>query len=168
VQKFDRVEVVPSYLNREAWLKACVGLGRTRLLGIAQWQPWSRRKAIVAWCQGTLLCGAQGLGLHTLHHCWRTCSESAGRIWAAPHEERWVIRLCLLLRGWGHCRITLSSVQAAPWRGHLDFYPLRHKVCEDLRLDRLPGAKLDFKFSKLDRPLDDAAAVVAVVDDKFE
>jgi hypothetical protein len=23
-------------------------------------------------------------------------------------------------------------------RGHLDLYPLRHKVCEDLRLDRLP------------------------------
>jgi hypothetical protein len=35
-------------------------------------------------------------------------------------------------------------------RGHLDFCPLRHKVCEDLRLDCLPRAKLDFELSKLD------------------
>jgi hypothetical protein len=35
-------------------------------------------------------------------------------------------------------------------RGHLDLCPLRHKVCEDLRLDRLPRVKLDFKLSKLD------------------
>jgi hypothetical protein len=35
-------------------------------------------------------------------------------------------------------------------RGHLDFRPFRHKLCEDLRLDRLPGAKLDFELSKLD------------------
>jgi hypothetical protein len=35
-------------------------------------------------------------------------------------------------------------------RGHLDLCPLRHKVCEDLRLDRLPGAKLNFELSKLD------------------
>jgi hypothetical protein len=35
-------------------------------------------------------------------------------------------------------------------RGHLDLCPLRHKVCEDLRLDRLPRAKLDFELSKLD------------------
>jgi hypothetical protein len=51
-------------------------------------------------------------------------------------------------------------------RGHLDFCPLRHKVCEYLRLDRLPGAKLDLEFSKLDRPLDDAAVGVAVGDDQ--
>jgi hypothetical protein len=50
-------------------------------------------------------------------------------------------------------------------RGHLDFCPLRHEVCEDLRLDHLMGAKLDFKFSKLNRPLDDAVVGVAVVDD---
>jgi hypothetical protein len=35
-------------------------------------------------------------------------------------------------------------------RGHLDLCPLKHKVCEDLRLDRLPGAKLNFELSKLD------------------
>jgi hypothetical protein len=35
-------------------------------------------------------------------------------------------------------------------RGHLDLCPFRHKVCEDLRLDHLPGAKLNFEFSKLD------------------
>jgi hypothetical protein len=35
-------------------------------------------------------------------------------------------------------------------RGHLDLCPLRHKVCEDLRLDHLPGAKLDLELSKLD------------------
>jgi hypothetical protein len=35
-------------------------------------------------------------------------------------------------------------------KGHLDLCPLRHKVCEHLRLDLLPGAKLDFKLSKLD------------------
>jgi hypothetical protein len=50
-------------------------------------------------------------------------------------------------------------------RGHLDFCPLRHKVCEDLQLDGLLGAKLDFEFSKLDRPLDDAAIGVVVSDD---
>jgi hypothetical protein len=35
-------------------------------------------------------------------------------------------------------------------RRHMDFCPLRHKVCEDLRLDCLPRAKLDFELSKLD------------------
>jgi hypothetical protein len=35
-------------------------------------------------------------------------------------------------------------------KGHLDLCPLGHEVGEDLRLDRFPGAKLDFKFSKLD------------------
>jgi hypothetical protein len=50
-------------------------------------------------------------------------------------------------------------------RGHLDFCPFRHEVCKDLRLDRLPEAKIDFKFSKLDWPLDDAAVSVAVADD---
>jgi hypothetical protein len=35
-------------------------------------------------------------------------------------------------------------------RGHLDLCPFRHEVGEDLRLDRLPGAKLDFELSKLD------------------
>jgi hypothetical protein len=35
-------------------------------------------------------------------------------------------------------------------RGHLDLCQLRHKVCEDLRLDHLPGEKLDFELSKLD------------------
>jgi hypothetical protein len=35
-------------------------------------------------------------------------------------------------------------------RGNLDLCLLRHKVYEDLRLDRLPGAKLDFEISKLD------------------
>jgi hypothetical protein len=35
-------------------------------------------------------------------------------------------------------------------RGHLDLCPFRHEVGEDLQLDRLPGAKLDFKLSKLD------------------
>jgi hypothetical protein len=49
--------------------------------------------------------------------------------------------------------------------GHLDFCPLRHKVCEDLRLDRLPRAKLDFELSKLDEPLDNATIGVAVADD---
>jgi hypothetical protein len=49
-------------------------------------------------------------------------------------------------------------------RGHLDLYPFRHKVCEDLRLDRLPGAKLDFELSKLDGPLDDAAIGIVVAD----
>jgi hypothetical protein len=49
--------------------------------------------------------------------------------------------------------------------GHLDLCPLRHKVCEDLRLDRLPGAKLDVKFSKLDRPHYDAVIGFAVADD---
>jgi hypothetical protein len=47
----------------------------------------------------------------------------------------------------------------------LDFYPLRHEVCEDLQLDGLPGAKLDVKFSKIVRSLDDAAVSVTVVDD---
>jgi hypothetical protein len=50
-------------------------------------------------------------------------------------------------------------------RGHLDFYPLRHEVYEDLQLDGLPGAKLDVKFSKIVRSLDDAAVSVTVVDD---
>jgi hypothetical protein len=50
-------------------------------------------------------------------------------------------------------------------RGRLDFCPFTHKVCEDLRLDRLSGTKLDLKLSKLDRPLDDAAVGVAVSDD---
>jgi hypothetical protein len=35
-------------------------------------------------------------------------------------------------------------------RGHLDLCPFRHEVGEDLRLDRLLGAKLDFELSKLD------------------
>jgi hypothetical protein len=35
-------------------------------------------------------------------------------------------------------------------RGHLDLCPFRHEVGEDLRLDHLPGAKLDFELSKLD------------------
>jgi hypothetical protein len=35
-------------------------------------------------------------------------------------------------------------------RGHLDLCPFRHEVSEDLRLDRLPRAKLDFELSKLD------------------
>jgi hypothetical protein len=35
-------------------------------------------------------------------------------------------------------------------RGHLDLCPFRHKVGEDLRLDRFPGAKFDFELSKLD------------------
>jgi hypothetical protein len=35
-------------------------------------------------------------------------------------------------------------------RGHLDLCLFRHEVDEDLRLDRLPGAKLDFELSKLD------------------
>jgi hypothetical protein len=35
-------------------------------------------------------------------------------------------------------------------RGHLDLCPLRYKVCEDLRLDHLPGAKFYFELSKLD------------------
>jgi hypothetical protein len=35
-------------------------------------------------------------------------------------------------------------------RGHLDFYPFGHEVGEDLRLDHLPGAKLDFELSKID------------------
>jgi hypothetical protein len=48
---------------------------------------------------------------------------------------------------------------------HLDLCPFRHKVCEDLRLDRLTGAKLDLKLSKLDEPFDDAAVGVAVADD---
>jgi hypothetical protein len=39
-------------------------------------------------------------------------------------------------------------------RGHLDLRPPRYEVYEDLRLDRFPGAKLNFKLSKLVRPLD--------------
>jgi hypothetical protein len=35
-------------------------------------------------------------------------------------------------------------------RGHLDHCPLRHNVFEYLRLDWLPGAKLDFELSKVD------------------
>jgi hypothetical protein len=35
-------------------------------------------------------------------------------------------------------------------RGHLDLCPFRHKVYEDLRLDRFSGTKHDFKLSKLD------------------
>jgi hypothetical protein len=50
-------------------------------------------------------------------------------------------------------------------RGHLDFCPFRHEVCEDLRFDRLSGTKLDLKVSKLDRSLDDEAVGVAVADD---
>jgi hypothetical protein len=34
-------------------------------------------------------------------------------------------------------------------RGHLDFGPLKHEVCEDLGLDCLPRAKLNFELSKL-------------------
>jgi hypothetical protein len=50
-------------------------------------------------------------------------------------------------------------------RGHLDLSPLRYEVCEDLRIDCLPGAKLDFKLSKLDRPLDDAVVGIAIAND---
>jgi hypothetical protein len=35
-------------------------------------------------------------------------------------------------------------------RGHIDLCPLRHEVGEDMRLDRLPRAILDFELSKLD------------------
>jgi hypothetical protein len=49
--------------------------------------------------------------------------------------------------------------------GHLDLSPLRHEVSEDLRFDRLPGAKLNVALSKLDRLLDDATVGVAVADD---
>jgi hypothetical protein len=35
-------------------------------------------------------------------------------------------------------------------RGHLDLCLFRHEVDEDLRLDRFPGAKLDFELSKLE------------------
>jgi hypothetical protein len=34
-----------------------------------------------------------------------------------------------------------------------------------LRLDRLPGAKLDFELAKLDWPLDNAAVGIAIADD---
>jgi hypothetical protein len=47
----------------------------------------------------------------------------------------------------------------------MDLCPLSHEVSEDLGVDRLPGAKLDVEFSKLNRPLDDAAVGIAVVDD---
>jgi hypothetical protein len=50
-------------------------------------------------------------------------------------------------------------------RGHLDFCPFRHEVCKDLRFDSLSRTKLDFKVSKLDRSLDDAAVGVAVAGD---
>jgi hypothetical protein len=50
-------------------------------------------------------------------------------------------------------------------RGHLDFCPFRHEVCEDLRFDSLSGTKFDLKVCKLDRSLDDVAVGVAVVDD---
>jgi hypothetical protein len=50
-------------------------------------------------------------------------------------------------------------------RGHLDRCPLRHKVCKDLRLDPLLGAKLNFELSKINRPFDNAAVGVAVADD---
>jgi hypothetical protein len=50
-------------------------------------------------------------------------------------------------------------------RGHLDFCPIKHEICEDLRLDRLARTKHDVEFSELDRPLDDAAVGVAVADD---
>jgi hypothetical protein len=48
---------------------------------------------------------------------------------------------------------------------HLDLCPLRHEVSQDLRFDRLPGAKLDVEFSKLDQPLDDAAVGIVVAND---
>jgi hypothetical protein len=47
-------------------------------------------------------------------------------------------------------------------RGHLDLRPPRYEVYEDLRLDRFPGAKLNFKLSKLVRPLDNAAFGIPV------
>jgi hypothetical protein len=50
-------------------------------------------------------------------------------------------------------------------RGHLDLCPFRHEVGEDLRLDCLPGAKLDFELSKLDCSLEDAVVGAAVTDD---
>jgi hypothetical protein len=50
-------------------------------------------------------------------------------------------------------------------RGHLDLCPLRHEVSADLQFDRLSRTKLDVEFSKLDRPLDNAAVGVAVADD---
>jgi hypothetical protein len=50
-------------------------------------------------------------------------------------------------------------------RGHLDFCPFKHKVCEDLRLDCMPREKLDVKLSKLDRPFDVEAVGITVVDD---
>jgi hypothetical protein len=47
----------------------------------------------------------------------------------------------------------------------LNFCPLRHEFCEDLRLDRLSRTKLDVELSELNRPLDDAAVGIAVADD---
>jgi hypothetical protein len=68
-------------------------------------------------------------------------------------------------------RASYSTLLLEAWfrpllgRGHLDFCPFIHKVCEDLQLDHLSRTKFDLKLSKLDRPHDDVAVGVAVAND---